>query len=95
MCCNVNLNPHIVASQSIYSNGSPAGCMVWTERPHVVDKETQGIAAQLHMVGRDFVHLTPAFASSVFDIVVNVVEGLLDLGCEVGANHARITVPST
>lgn len=94
MSNNLNFNPHIILRQPGNANTSPNRLMVRHVLCKIANHGSKRLVVDRHMIRVHAEDLIPAFAASVFQVVFDVVEGLVDLRVDLFVEFAGFAVPA-
>lgn len=90
---NLNLDPHIILTQSRHPNARPNRTMVRHPLLEIRHHSLQRLIVQRNMIRVDPENLLPAFPASVFEVEVHVGKGLLDLSVDFTVVDAGFGIP--
>lgn len=76
---NLDLNSHVIFTQSRHPNRCPNGRMVRHPLPEIPRHRCKRLIVQGHMVGIDAEDLRPTLSTRVLETQVHIREGLVDL----------------
>lgn len=95
MCHHFNLHPHIIFTKSRNPHAGPDRLMIRHPLLKIPSHGSEGFVVERNMIRVDSKHLAPSLAAGVLEVVVNSLEGLIDLLVDFGGDlgHLALRTP--